>query len=146
MKLISKVIAGRGVWALLLITLVANVLAPWALCFDCEFEPKPGENQWGHVENGWEGFVAVWTMIFPFIGGLAGPRGCTAPFATALIVLLTQPLGGVTWLSLKDNEGPIILIFLLPMFCFIFTAGLIARLVGQWFAQARGWTKSEPEF
>lgn len=142
MNLARKLIPSPGGWVLILITLIGNVLAPTGWCFDCEFDPRPGQNQWGHHLNGWEGCADLLTNAAPFIAGLLGLRGLIVPFAATAIVLFTQPLAGVAWWSLKNNEGPIILIFLLPMFCFFFVAGLVIRFCWR-LVRAYSWVYQE---
>jgi hypothetical protein len=80
------------------------------LCIDCEF-PNP----WGRVGSAVDTPLLVWLAVAPFLAGLfALKKGWLVPVSMVLALLVTQPLGGVLWWSLRDNEGPFILVFGLP--------------------------------
>jgi hypothetical protein len=114
-----------GAVALSVVTLIALIIYPIPLCFDCEF-PNP----WGHVTAKGEGPVAVWLLIAPFLAGVFGlRRGWLVPLFVVLALLVTQPLGGVPWWSLRDNEGPIILLFGLPVTATCFGIGFVVRVI-----------------
>ena len=51
------------------------------------------------------------------------------PFCVVLALLITQPLGGVAWWSLRDNEGPIIIIFGLAATLMCFGFGFVVRVI-----------------
>jgi len=46
----------------------------------------------------------------------------------ALVTLITQPLAGVDWLSVRENEGPIIVIIVLPACAVCFFLGYCVRV------------------
>ena len=55
--------------------------------------------------------VSFWLLIAPFLAGVFPvKRGWLVPVVTVLALLATQPLGGVAWWSLRENEGPFILL------------------------------------
>ena len=97
-------------------TVIALCIYPIPFCIDCEF-PKP----WGHVSVQGEGLVFAWLLIAPVLAGLLALRnGWLVPICAVLALPITQPLGGVAWWSLRDNEGPFILYvgLLAAMACF----------------------------
>jgi hypothetical protein len=100
----------HGTVALSLLTLIALCVHPLPFCIDCEF-PDP----WGHKSSPFDGPLLVWLLIASFLAGLfALWKGWLVPIFVVLALLATQPLGGVTWWSLRDNEGPFILALGLP--------------------------------
>ena len=69
-------------------------------------------------------------LAAPFLAGLfALRRGWLVPICVVVALLLTQPLGGVEWWSLRDNEGPVILIFGFPAAFVCFGLGSILRVL-----------------
>jgi hypothetical protein len=105
-------------------TIVALSVCPIPLCFDCEF-PNP----WGHVQARCEAPLAVWLLFAPFAAGILGlRRSWLVPVCVVLGFLATQPLGGVEWWSLRDNEGPFILMYCAPLALACFGAGHLIRL------------------
>ena len=97
----------HGTTILCAVTLIALVLFPLPFCIDCEM-PNP----WGHVAVWEEGPVTVWFFIAPLLAGLLALRGgWLVPVWVVFTLLATQRLGGVVWWSLRDDEGPFILLF-----------------------------------
>jgi uncharacterized membrane protein len=96
---------------------------PW--CVDCEYR-----NPWGHVSDRIDDVLAAWSLIAPFIAGLLSFRkGWLVPIFVVIATLITQPLGGVAWWSLRENEGPMIMIIGLPVCTFCFGLGRIIHLL-----------------
>ena len=83
------------------VTLLALALYPLPFCIDCEF-PNP----WGHADVWEEGTLSVWLLAAPLLAGLfALRRGWLVPVLVVFALLVTRPLGGVAWWSLKNNKG-----------------------------------------
>jgi hypothetical protein len=102
---------------------IALIIHPVPFCFDCEFS-----NPWGHVSTKGDDLLMIWLLISPFLAGLFALRmGWLVAIAAVLAILISQPLGGVAWWSLRDNEGPIILLFGLPATTACFGIGYLAR-------------------
>jgi len=55
-------------------------------------------------------------------------NGWLVPVCMALVTLITQPLAGVDWLSVRENEGPIIVIIVLPACAVCFFLGYCVRV------------------
>ena len=107
------------------VTLIALTIYPLPFCIDCEF-PDP----WGHVAVPGEVPVSVWLLTAPFLAGLfALRRGWLVPVCVVLAFLVTQPLGGVAWWSLRENEGPIIIVLRLPITAACFGIGYVVRMI-----------------
>ncbi len=112
-----------GAAVLSAITIAALITYPLPFCIACEY-PNP----WGHVSVKAEIPVSYWLLIAPFLAG-AFPmkRGWLVPVVVVLALLATQPLGGVAWWSLQENEGPVILMLGLPLTAASFGLGRLAR-------------------
>ncbi len=107
------------------VTLVGLIMYPIPLCFDCEF-PNP----WGHVPAKGEAPVAVLVVLTPFLAGAFALRpGWIVPLFVVIAFLLTQPLGGVHWRSLRDNEGPIIIVLGVPLAMTSFGTGYLVHTI-----------------
>lgn len=114
-----------GTVSLSLITLITLIFRPLPFCVDCEF-PNP----WGHVAKVGESLVFVGLFAAPLLAGLfALQRGWLVPIWVVAALLFTQPLGGVEWWSLRDNEGPVILIFGFPATFICFGLGYVVRVL-----------------
>jgi hypothetical protein len=74
--------------------------------------------------------VTAWVLIAPFLAG-AFPmkRGWLVPIIVLGTLLATQPLGGVAWWSLKDNEGPFILMLGVPYMAACFGVGRLMAVM-----------------
>lgn len=90
-----------------LLTLVWLSFRPESWCIDCE-----GSNPWGSsfVPSQFESVACeCWIVGWNFLAGAFVWRGVfLMPVGLMLAELATQHLGGVTWQSLRDNEGPAI--------------------------------------
>ena len=107
-------------------TLAALCVHPVPWCFDCEF-PNP----WGHVYSKVDDALSAWLLIAPFLVGLFSfRRGWLVPMWMVFALLVTQPLGGVAWWSLRDNEGPIIILLGVPLCTACFGVGHLVRGIG----------------
>ena len=114
-----------GTVSLSVITLIALIFRPLPFCVDCGF-PNP----WGHVAKGGQSLVFVWLFAAPFLAGVfALRRGWLVPICVVVALLLSQPLGGVAWWSLRDNEGPVILMFGFPATFMCFGLGYVVRVL-----------------
>jgi hypothetical protein len=117
-----------GAAALIAITFVALVAVPLPFCIDCEY-PNP----WGHVVVSAETPVMIWLLIAPFLAGaLAVRKGWLVPVGVVLVLIATQSIGGVAWWSLRENEGPFIILFGTPVTFLCFWAGYMMRAVVRW--------------
>jgi hypothetical protein len=116
------------VLVLIAISFCALILFPLADCFDCDY-PHP----WGRNDAAY----AIRSMAFDcwLVGGslLAGFSrrrfAWLVPVAITLIACATEPLGGVAFWSLVNNEGPIMLIFGGSLGLASFCVGLMARVL-----------------
>lgn len=112
-----------GAVALSLLTLVALTVYPLPFCIDCEY-PNP----WGHVPAKGEVPVSWWLLVAPFLAGAFRLRkGWLVPICVVLALLVTQPLGGVALWSLRENEGPFILLLGLPVTGACFSLGCLVH-------------------
>lgn len=114
-----------GACALSAVTVAALIAYPLPFCIDCEY-PNP----WGHVSVKWEIPVSFWLLVAPFLAG-AFPikKGWLVPIVVLCSLLATQPLGGVAWWSLPENEGPFILLLGVPLMAACFGVGRLTRVV-----------------
>jgi hypothetical protein len=113
---------------------------PIPLCIDCEF-PNP----WGHVKSEGESPVAIWLLLAPFLAGaLAVRKGWLVPPLVVLVFLISQPLGGVAWWSLRENEGPFILMFGLPITMACFVLGFLLRAAAEFIGAGAEHTRYRP--
>jgi hypothetical protein len=114
-----------GAAALSVVTITALMVYPIPFCIDCEY-PNP----WGHVNVKGEVFVSFWLLIAPLLAG-AFPikKGWMVPIVAVLALVATQPLGGVAWWSLRDNEGPLILLLGVPLAGLTFGVGRLTRTI-----------------
>lgn len=105
-----------------LVTLVVLAIHPIPECIDCEF-PRP----WGRddvVYRHAADVLTVWFVVATITAGFFSVRKYwLVPVLITLAHLITQLLGGVALWSLRENEGPTIVLL-------GFAAGAIALLVG----------------
>ena len=115
----------HGTVSLSLLTVIALSFYPLPFCIDCEY-PNP----WHHVAKGGEPLAFALVFAAPFLAGLfALRRGWLVPICVVVALLVTQPLGCVEWWSLRDNEGPFILIFGFPAAFVCFGLGYVIRVL-----------------
>ena len=115
-----------GALSLSALTLSALIIHPVPWCFDCEFP-----NAWGHVDGPADVVLSAWLLIAPFLAGLFGVRrGWIVPVCMVLALLVTQPIGGVEWWSLRANEGPVIIMLGVPLTAASFGLGYLVRGIG----------------
>jgi hypothetical protein len=124
-RILSSNISHYGAAVLSVVTVFALTLYPLPFCIDCEY-PNP----WGHVSVLAEVPVSFWLLIAPFLAG-AFPvkKGWLVPLVVVLALIATQPIGGVAWWSLRENEGPFILLLGLPVTAVCFGFGSLSRVV-----------------
>ncbi len=114
-----------GAAALSVITLAALIAYPLPFCIDCEY-PNP----WRHVSVNGRIPVSLWLLFAPFLAGaLRVKRGWLVPVVAILALAATQPLGGVAWWSLRENEGPFILLLGLPITAACWGIGRLTRAI-----------------
>jgi hypothetical protein len=114
-----------GAAVLAVVTIAALIVYPVPFCIDCEY-PNP----WGHAGVWGEVPVGFWLLIAPFLAGVYPiKKGWLVPVVVVLALIATQPLGGVAWWSLRDNEGPFILLFGLPVTGACFGVGRLTRAI-----------------
>ena len=117
----------HGAVALSMLTLIALCIHPLPFCIDCEFA-----DPWGHKANAFDVPLLIWLLVAPFLAGLlALRRGWLVPICVVLALLVTQSIGGVAWWSLRENEGPFILIFGLPTTAVGFGIGYLIHKAGE---------------
>ncbi len=96
---------------------------PIAECFDCE-----SPNAWGQSDHiGAERGLAFYIIfvLLSFLAGLFQIRlGWMVPIALTIADILTMHLAGVAWWSIRNNEGPVFLIFDLLIGTIVMTVGL----------------------
>lgn len=113
----------HGAITLLVLTLIALSIHPIPFCIDCGIS-----SPWGHASAKGDDLLTCWLLISPFLAGLFALRvGWLVPLATVFSLLLSQPIGGVAWWSLRENEGPVILLVGLPATLICFGIGYLAR-------------------
>jgi hypothetical protein len=116
------------VLVLIAISLCALIMFPLADCFDCDY-PHP----WGRNDAAY----AIRSIVFDY--WLAGASvlaafsrhrfGWIVPIAITLIACATEPLGGVAFWSLLNNEGPAMLLFGGSLGLASFCIGLMVRVL-----------------
>lgn len=113
----------HGTAALSMLTLIALCIHPLPFCIACEF-PDP----WGHKSNAFDVPLLIWLLIAPFLAGVFALRkGWLVPICVVVALVATQPIGGVDWWSLRENEGPFILNFGLPTTALCFVVGYLVH-------------------
>ncbi len=94
---------------IVVLTIVVLVRFPLADCFDCE-----GPHPWGRDDVAYlsrSHLFTAWLFGISFLLGICRARfGWVAPLLIAVGDCLTQHIGGVSWWSLLNNEGPFILL------------------------------------
>jgi vacuolar-type H+-ATPase subunit I/STV1 len=101
---------------------------PATLCFDCEPDYTFGRPA-SLNDFGWDIF-SFWLIAVSFAAGLLRLRfAWLLPLCVAIADVATQHLGGVPWWDVKNNEGPMILIFATPFGCMALTIGLFVRVM-----------------
>jgi hypothetical protein len=122
--LLSK-LGDHGALVICVLTLIALSIFPLPFCVACEF-PNP----WGHVAVWPEVPVSIWLVTAPSLAGLfALRRGWLVPIWVVFALLATQPLGGVELVSLRENEGPVIIGLGLPVTAACLGVGYVIRVV-----------------
>jgi hypothetical protein len=118
-----------SVWIPLL-TFVVLVFHPLPICIDCE-----GDHPWGVSYTASPNdyvFFEIWFLALSFAAGFFRLRSMLLmPVGLTLAYLATQHFGGVTWWSLRVNEGPVILIAGLFFGCGALVLGLAIHLIIQ---------------
>ena len=114
--------------ALIGLTAIALVLFPIADCIDCDVLRPWGRNDAAFAIR--SEIFDIWLLGASFLVGLFRLRhGWVLPLAFVAINCLTEPLGGVAWWSLIQNEGPLILLI-------GGLAGLLSFAIGRLFGLA----------
>jgi hypothetical protein len=89
---------------LIAISFCALILFPLADCFDCDYPHPWGRNDAAYATRSME-FVC-WLAGASLLAGFSRRRfGWMVPVAITLIACATEPLGGVAFWSLLNNEG-----------------------------------------
>lgn len=118
---------------LIVVTAIALMLFPIADCVDCEFA-RP----WGRDDGAYGIRIAIfsaWLLGTSFLVGLFRLLyGWIIPIAFVAIDCLAQPLGGVEWRSLINNEGPFIVLI---GGCLGLASFAVGRLIGALIASVR---------
>jgi hypothetical protein len=114
--------------SIVVFTLIVLMFHPIPACFDCEFP-----NAWGRDDA----IVARDSTVFMvwFLGAscMAGllrwKRSWLVPVGITIVDIATQHLGGVAWWSLRDNEGPVLLVVGVVSGGFSFLLGICVRSI-----------------
>lgn len=108
-------------------TLIVLISNPIPACFDCE-----PPYAWGHdvaIVGRDATILMVWLLGTSFLAGLLRwKRKWLVPVGIAIADVATQHLGGVAWWSVRENEGPALLIMGLACGFFSLTLGYCVRL------------------
>jgi hypothetical protein len=116
------------VLVLVAISFCALILFPLADCFDCD-----GPHPWGRNDAAYLTRSMVfdyWLAGASLLAGFTRRRfGWLVPVAITLIACVTEPLAGVAFWSLLNNEGPVMLIYGGSLGLASFCVGLIARIL-----------------
>jgi hypothetical protein len=112
-------------------TLLVLAIHPIAECVKCEF-PNP----WGRDDAAYLRDVRVfdaWLVVASFLAGLLGlRRSWLVPIGITMADIATQPIGGVSFFSLVNNEGPMMLLVGLTFGIPALSAGLLFRMISRW--------------
>jgi hypothetical protein len=96
-------------------------------CVDCE-----GSNFWGMdaklIEHRTNSIAAMSIATFLLAGSFQFKFKWAIPPAFSIIDILTQHLAGIPWRSLRNNEGPFIVIFDLSAGYLLITLGTFCRV------------------
>jgi hypothetical protein len=104
---------------------------PISECFDCEFPHDHGINDATYDRDIY--IFDIWFITTTFIATLLRiRRGWTVPFGILFAFIATQHLGGLPWWSLRDNEGPTILLVGIPVSLMTLTIGFLVRESVPW--------------
>jgi hypothetical protein len=87
---------------------------PATMCFDCEPDYTYGRSK--EINDlSWAIFEA-WILIAPFTAALFRLNYASLiPIALALANIATQHLGGAPWWTIRNNEGPVVLLIAIPI-------------------------------
>jgi hypothetical protein len=104
-----------GTLAIGILTLAAVGVHPIPWCIGCETNTP-----FGHVYAQADDVIQVWLVAAPFFAGLLRlDKSWLSPFFMVAAQLMAQLVGGEPWLDFAANEGPLIVLFGLPV-CFYF--------------------------
>ena len=116
----------NGAVLIVILTLIILIFNPIPACFDCEFP-----NAWGHddaIVARDANALTVWFLGTSCLAGLLRwKRSWLVPVGITIADIATQHLGGVAWWSLRDNEGPVLLILGLVSGAFLLLLGIGVR-------------------
>jgi hypothetical protein len=119
-----------AVWIPLL-TFAVLALHPLPMCFDCE-----GDHPWGARDIASPRdyvLFEIWFLALSFAAGaFRFKKMSLMPLGLTAAYLATQHLGGVAWWSLRDIEGPVIIIAGLFSGSISLTLGLVVHVLCNW--------------
>jgi hypothetical protein len=117
-------------------TFIALVFFPIPSCFDCEFPNPYGIDAavFAHRQLLFE----IWSISAIFISVLLRiKRPWLIPPGIMLADLITQHLGGVPWWSLRENEGPIIILVELIAGFILLGLAFLCRMCFEWLRESK---------
>jgi hypothetical protein len=117
-------------------TFIVLAFFPIPLCFDCEF-PNPyglSDAILAHRTLLFE----IWSVSAIFVSVfLRIKRPWLIPPGIMLADLMTQHLGGVPWWSLRENEGPIIIVVGLIAGFTLLSLAFLCRMSFEWLRESK---------
>jgi hypothetical protein len=116
-------------------TFIALAFFPKPLCFDCEFPNPYGLSDAVLLHRAL--FFDIWSLSIIFISVfLKIERPWLIPLGIMLADLMTQHLGGVPWWSLRQNEGPIIILVELIAGFILLSLAFVSRIGFEWMCES----------
>jgi hypothetical protein len=107
---------------------------PW--CVDCEFPNPYGID--AAVLAHRASIFEIWSISAIFLSAfLKFKKFWLIPLGIMIADLMTQHLGGVTWQSLRDNEGPFIILIDLVAGFVLLGLGILSRMCFEWLSDRR---------
>jgi hypothetical protein len=117
-------------------TFIALAFFPIPSCFDCEFPNPYGLNDAILAHRGL--LFEIWSICAIFFSVfLRAKMPWLIPPGIMLANLMTQHLGGVPWWSLRENEGPIIILVDLISGFILLGIAVVFRTCFEWLRDSR---------
>src|SRR5258705_1917964 len=115
-------------------TFITLVFFPIPSCFDCEFPNPYGID--AAVLAHRQLIFEIWSISAIFFSVfLRIKRPWLIPLGIMLADLMTQHLGGVPWWSLRENEGPIIILVELTAGFILLGLAFLSRMCSEWLCE-----------
>jgi hypothetical protein len=117
-------------------TFIALAFFPIPSCFDCEFPNPYGLSD--AILTRRVLFFDIWFIsVICFSVFLRIKRPWFIPLGMMLADLMTQHLGGVPWWSLRENEGPIIILVGLIAGFALLSLAFLCRISFEWLRESK---------